>query len=81
MFHVKVMSLSKNEKDKFTNFKPFVDDWSLDTKPWIKTHKDDIERIYTTLWQESMKVMGHEYCKKLNIRKFAEWYRLLQLQN
>ena len=62
---------------------PYTSDWyikgkdffSIHTKIWIELHKNDIERIYTRLWQESCTVLGFDATqKKLSIYAFAEWF-------
>lgn len=56
-------------------FRPYADDWiaTMSDSTWIVTHKDDIERVYTKLWQETCSVVGYER-NQLDIAKFAVFW-------
>lgn len=57
-------------------FAPYPKDWTSVYSPnsWFVINKDDIERVYTKLWQETCAVVGIEK-NKLCIQTFAEyWY-------
>ena len=40
---------------------------------WVDAHRDDVERIYTRLWQEVSTVLGEDVANRLHIAHFARY--------
>lgn len=53
---------------------PFREDWhSRIRDSWIIDNVDDIERIYTRVWQEVCLTLGAQYASHMDIVHFARY--------
>ena len=63
-------------------FQPYSADWAAlyAKESWVFENKDNVERVFTKLWQETCSTVGLEN-NTLTIHEFAEyWYTHLKVQ-
>lgn len=59
-----------------SSFTPFPPEWWHDAPDvWTRERHDDVERVFTRLWQETAGVFGHAAAAKLDIVDVARFLR------
>ena len=61
-------------------FAPHPPDWAAALKDdaRIRAHAEDLERIYTRLWQETRAVLGAAHADRLSIGAYARFMSALR---